>query len=180
MRYVREKELKKECNKLGLKQIPILKETKDDTFMQVPYRTDSYENTGIITDVHPVYEVQINPVKMDKLRNKLFKLTNNVDIKYDVTMTALRHELRHVYQHEHCMGLGYNKCKLDDCMDLIQWMEDDADNWMINSAPSRREKVLAQYVNVLTHKKNKCRQKELEDKLKKLYATGIRGWIYNL
>ena len=179
MKYTRQKLLKNECSKLGLKQIPILEKTRDNTFMQVPFETDLYENTGLITNVHPTYKVQVNTVKMNKLRNKLFKLTNNVDIKYDVTMAALRHELRHIYQLEHCMGLGYDKSKPEDCVELIQWLEDDADEWMIKSAPSKREKVLAQYISVLTHKKDKIRLKELEKELQKAYAPGLKGWVYN-
>lgn len=175
MYYVKalKEEVKKECKKLTI-PIPRFVGIKNSrSYMQAEFYYSLYGNT--ILQVESTNEVKVNTEKMDKLRNELYELTHDKDIKYDVTMAVLRHELRHIYQHI------YDSCIVgceDNEQSRIIW-ENDADEWMMKSAPSKREALLAEYINVRTRKTSKRRFKQLEEELKKAYAPGIKGWLYN-
>lgn len=175
MYYVKtlKEEVKKECKKLAIPVPRFISMKNSRSYMQAEYYYSLWNNK--ILEVEPTNEVKVNTEKMDKLRNDLYELTLNKDIKYDVTMAVLRHELRHIYQQTYisCI-IGHE----DNEQSRMEW-ENDADKWMIESAPSKREALLAEYVNVRTRRTSKRRFKELEEELKKAYAPGIKGWLYN-
>ena len=150
-------ELKKECMKLGLKQIPVFKETNSELYMGAEY--EFKELCNVITEVKPLYVIKVNERKITLLLEHFVTLTNNKEIKQDVISAIIRHELRHIYQQENGWHIGR---KVGDSK-----AEVDADKWMIKSATSKKEKILAKYLKTVIHEKKNS--KRLEKALQKAY-----------
>lgn len=153
------KEAETQSQMLGLKQAPTFKIIQTgNIYMGTEY--EYKELCNVITDITPLYIVNVNERKLTLLLEHFVSLTNNDVIKHDVIKAVLRHEIRHIFQqeHKHLVGATVGNCKKTEL---------DADKWMIKSATTAREKILAQYLKTVIHEKHE--NKLLKMALQKAY-----------
>lgn len=170
------KDLEKECKKMKI-SIPVfvhmdMTDPKNEkTVMGAMARADVDETTGIVNWVKSKGEIHVNNYELLKLQCKLGFLVDNESIKYDVTLCVIRHELFHVWQHENNY---YARMHRND-----RRIEESADEWMMDMARNRREKLVSEYIHTLHFKKKGYRKeiKRLEKELKEAYKP-ITGLIY--
>lgn len=137
--------LEKIAQELGLEEVPEIHYThtqKDNAVMSA----ECFRKTikGIVVKTTSIYLIIVNPYELEQIQDRFGKMAYSETIKYDVTELLLRHELRHVYQHETEMLVGMRVEDITDTPGVSHGrlpQEVDANNWMVKSCPERMKSL---------------------------------------
>lgn len=77
---------------------------KDGAVMSTEYFQSTVN--GVVVKTASIYLIIVNPGELEWIQERFGEMAYSETIKYDVTELLLRHELRHVYQHETEMLVG--------------------------------------------------------------------------
>ena len=131
--------LEKIAQELGLEEVPeIHYAQKDNAVMSA----ECFRKTikGIVVKTTSIYLIIVNTYELERIQDRFGKMACSETIKYDVTELLLRHELRHVHQHETEMLVGMRVDDITDAPGIPHGrlpQEMDANDWMAKSCPER-------------------------------------------
>lgn len=132
---------------LSLNKTPKIVKSKGDFVMAALYTAEVEENT--IMSVSSDYKIYVNERKLKRIQDKISK-DIGIDVKYEVTASIMRHELRHVWQHQTGFSVGL---VIGD-----EFVERDADKWMVKASKSNKERAVAEYIKALHESKDTSKQ----------------------
>lgn len=147
------KEISMICKELELSKIPTIIDTdgKGNFIMGALCTREIDEYTYTVLDISSDYEIYVNQSKLRAIQNKVAAYAGDDRVKYEVTLAIIRHELRHVWQHENKFSVGLPADDHDS-------LEKDADKWMIKASKNNKERVVAEYIKALHGNKDTSRQ----------------------